>query len=47
MLGWGGVVFLSGRGSGVPLGAAAGARSVEPHAGSAISKSSLLTELSS
>lgn len=47
MLGCGGVGILSVYGAVGLLGSAAGARSVETHAGSAMSKSSLLTELSS
>lgn len=47
MLGCGGVGILSVYGVVGLLGSAAGARSVETHAGSAMSKSSLLTELSS
>lgn len=47
MLGCGGVGILSVYGAVGLLGSAAGARSVETHAGSAMTKSSLLTELSS
>lgn len=47
MLACGGVGILSVYGAAGLLGSAAGARSVETHAGSAMSKSSLLTELSS
>jgi len=47
MQGCGGVGILSVYGAVGLLGSAAGARSVETHAGSAMSKSSLLTELSS